>query len=188
MKLLGSARRTARETENASLFYMLDERGCAGLVDAGHRGRELVDLLVLRRGGAEIVRAELSDIRVVIICLLRTEQRGSIGGDVREPLYRSPRWRLAGHPIGDAGADADRGKAAAGGREEGRDVSALGPAHAADPVLVDPALRHKKLHAALDVPRVANAEVAVVERAEGLAITRGASVLQAAILSGRRLE
>eukprot|EP01045_Picozoa_sp_COSAG04_P041499 COSAG04_NODE_12644_length_642_cov_0.902394_1_plen_170_part_10 len=95
--LLGSARRTAREAENVSLFYMLDERGCAGLVDAGHRGRELVDLLVLRRGGAEVVRAELSDIRVVIICLLRTEQRGSIGGDVREPLCRSPRWRLAGH-------------------------------------------------------------------------------------------
>ena len=172
---------TARETENVSLFYMLDERGCAGLVDAGHRGRELVDLLVLRWRGAEIVRAELRDIRV-IVCAQQYQ--------ITETGWKSVRLscRTICLPVGDAGADADRGETAAGGREEGRDVSALGPAHAADPVLVDPALRHEMLHAALDVPRVANAEVAVVERAEGLAITRGPSVLQAAILSGRRLE
>ena len=62
-------------------------------------------------------------------------------------------------------------------RQERRDVAALAPAHAADPLRVHPALLDQVLDAREHVPGVADAEVADVELAELLAVAGAAAVV-----------
>ena len=82
------------------------------------------------------------------------------------------------HPVGNAGADRERLEPIRVARgKERRDVATLAPAHAADAILVHQALLHERVDARQHIPRVADAEVAHVQRSERLAVTGAATVV-----------
>src|SRR5262249_42810919 len=62
-------------------------------------------------------------------------------------------------------------------REERADVATLRPSHRRDLLRVHPSLRDEIVHAGDDIPRIADAEVTVVEHPELLAIPGTSAVV-----------
>ena len=130
---------------------MLNQRRRLRLLDVGDRRGLRVDLRIVPRRRLQVLPREWVDVGVDVV----------------------------GHPVGDAGADRDRLEPRRVVRgEERRDVAALAPAHRADPRRIDQPLRNQRVDARDHVPRVADAKVADVQRAELLAVAGAAAVVR----------
>src|SRR5262249_2425270 len=64
-----------------------------------------------------------------------------------------------------------------GGCQEGRDVPALAPAHAADSLRINPAFTDQVINSRDHIPRVTHAQVADVELPELLAVPAAAPII-----------
>ena len=142
---------------------VLDQRRRLRLLDVGHRRRVGVDLRIVPRRRLQVLPRERVDVGVDVIR----------------------------HPVRDAGADRDRLEPIGVARRQERgDVAALAPAHAADAIAIDEALLHQRIDAREHVPRVADAEIAHVERSELLAVSGAAAIVrledERALSRGRR--
>src|SRR5262249_50144386 len=103
--------------------------------------------------------------RIVAECLDR--ERGDVG------------VVIVGRPVRDTGADGNGGEAVRRGRQEGRDVAPLAPAHAADLGGIDPPELDEVIDAGKHIPGVADAEAADVELPELLAVASAAAIVDA---------
>ena len=140
-----------RDRHARVLIAVLDQRRRVRLLDVGHRRGVRIDLRIVPGRRLQVLPRE----------------RMNVGVDVVR------------HPVGDAGADRDRLEAIGmPGRQERRDVTALAPAHAADAIAIGQPLLHQRVDARQHVPRVADAEIADVERPELLAVAGAAAIVR----------
>src|SRR6185369_6418 len=82
------------------------------------------------------------------------------------------------HPIRNTGAYRNRLEPIAAAGDEGGNVAALAPAHRADAIAVDHALRDQMIDAGYDVPVISNTKVAHIERSELLAVAGRAAIVR----------